>query len=146
MLNLKGLVIDKSDSGEAWVQLVANKSGKVTAADIKTSSDITVINPDLYITEIDQDGFELAIDIRIEKSTGYVSIEQLKEKEDDVNVLLVDANFSPVLNISYEIEDVRFGDMTDLDEIQLTVKTNGIISPIESIRFAGNMLTSYFSM
>ena len=63
-----------------------------------------------------------------------------------MNVLLVDANFSPVLNVSYEIEDVRFGDMTDLDEVQLVVKTNGIISPIESIQFAGNMLASYFSM
>jgi DNA-directed RNA polymerase subunit alpha len=67
-----------------------------------------VLNKDLYITEIDQDGLELDIDIRVEKSTGYIGIEELKKREEDVNVLLIDANFSPVLNVKYTISDARF--------------------------------------
>jgi DNA-directed RNA polymerase alpha subunit len=67
MLNLKDLVIDKKDDGIEWVKLLKKKAGKVTAADIKTSSGLEILNTDLYITEIDKDGLEIDIDIRIEK-------------------------------------------------------------------------------
>jgi len=67
MLNLKGLVVEKQDSDIEWVHLVKSKAGRVTAADIKTSSGVKILNPDLLITEIDRDGFELNMSIRIEK-------------------------------------------------------------------------------
>ncbi len=104
------------------------------------------MNKDLYITEIDRDGFELDMSIRVEKSVGYLSIEELKNREEDVNVLLVDANFSPVLSVKYEVKNQRVGEMTNLDALEITVKTNGIISPEDVVRFSGNMLTSYFSI
>jgi DNA-directed RNA polymerase subunit alpha len=107
MLNLKGLVIDASQSGVQWMKLTKNKAGKVTAADISLPSGVKILNPDLYITEIDQDKLELEIEIRVEKSVGYMSVDDLKEKEDDVNILLIDANFSPVLNVKYDITSTR---------------------------------------
>ena len=146
MLNLKGIVVDKKDSGIEWVRLQKNKKGTVTAKDIKLSSGLTILNEDLYITEIDQDKLELDIEIRIEKNVGYMSIEDLKEREEDVNVLLIDANFSPVLNVKYEVVNTRVGDMINLDELQMEITTNGVISPVDAFKFSGAMLTSYFSL
>lgn len=144
MLNLKGLVVEKATPGIEWLSLSRNKAGEVTAKDIKCPSGVKVLNPELYVTEIDKDGVKLDIEIRVEKSVGYLSLDELKKKEDDVNVLLVDANFSPVSNVQYEVTNVRVGDMTDLDSLVMTVKTNGSIEPRAALQFAGDMLKSYF--
>ncbi|MDD3145562.1 MAG: DNA-directed RNA polymerase subunit alpha, partial [Candidatus Gracilibacteria bacterium] len=140
MLNLKGLVLSKSDIGVEWLKLNKTKSGKVTAADIKSSSGIEIINKDLYITEIDQDGLELDIEIRVEKGVGYLTQEELLEKEEDVEVILLDTNFSPVLNVKYDIEKARFGEMINLDPLEMTIVTDGSISPVNALKFSGDML------
>lgn len=67
MLNLKGLIVDKNEVGVSWIKLSKNKAGIVTASDIAFPSDIKLLNPDMYITEIDQDKLELDIEIRVEK-------------------------------------------------------------------------------
>ena len=146
MLNLKNLVVDKQETWIQWISLSKNKAGKVTAADITTPSDIKILNPDMYITEIDQDKLELDIEIRVEKGVGYMSNEDLKEREEDVNVLLIDANFSPVVNVKYDITTTRVGDMTNLDAVEMQISTNGVLSPTEVFKFSGDMLTSYFSL
>lgn len=146
MLNLKDLIVDKKDNGVEWLKLNKKKAGLVSAADIKTSTGVEIVNKDLYITEIDKDGLELDIEIRVEKGVGYLSIEDLKEREEDVNVLLVDANFSPVINVKYEITNTRFGDIINLDALEVTVSTNGIITPSDAVKFSGDMLKSYFSI
>ncbi len=146
ILNLKGLVLNKADTGIEWLKLSKKKAWKVTAADIKAPAGIEILNKDLYITEIDQDWLELNIDIRVEKWVWYLTIEELKDKEEDVEVLLVDANFSPVVNVKYNIEQARFWEMTNLDSLEMVVTTNGAISPVDAIKFSWDMLTSYFSI
>lgn len=146
MLNLKQLIISKENVGVEWIELKKNKAGVVKASDITVPSGVKILNPDMYITEIDQDKLELDIKIRIEKSVGYVSVDELKEKEDDVNVLLIDANFSPVVNVKYEILSTRVADITNLDAIEMTISTNGVISPGDAFKFSGAMLTSYFGL
>ncbi len=146
MLNLKDLIIDKQDNSVEWLKLVKNKAWVVTAADIKCPTGVEILNKDLYITEIDKDGMNLDIEIRVEKSVGYFSIEDLKKREDDVNVLIIDANFSPVVNVKYAIEDTRFGDITNLDSLEMIISTTGVISPVDALKFSGSMLSSYFSI
>ncbi len=146
LLNLKGLVVSMNSGDLEWIHLKKSKAGRVSAADIRTSSDMIIQNPDLYITEIDRDGFELDMSIRIEKSVGYLSVEELKEREEDVNVLLVDANFSPVLSVKYDVKNQRVGEMTNLDALEITVVTNGVMSPENVLRFSGDMLASYFGI
>jgi DNA-directed RNA polymerase subunit alpha len=82
----------------------------------------------------------------VEKSVGYLSIEDLKKREEDVNVLIIDANFSPVVNVKYAIEDTRFGDITGLDSLEMVITTTGVISPVDALKFSGSMLSSYFSI
>lgn len=146
ILNLKDLVLSKTDIWVEWLKLKKSKAGVVTAADIKAPAWIEIINPDLYITEIDKDGLEIDIDIRVEKWVWYLTQEELKEREEDVEVILVDTNFSPVLNVKYEVENTRFWDMVNLDALEMVITTNGSISPVDCIKFAGAMLNSYFSI
>lgn len=146
MLNLKDLVISKSDNWIEWLKISKNKAWIVTAKDLSLPAGVEILNPDLYITEIDQDKLELNIDIRIEKNVWYISIDELKEKEDDVNVLLIDANFSPVLNVKYNVESTRIEDITNLDSLKLEISTNGVISPIKALKFSWDMLKSYYSL
>jgi len=146
ILNLKDLVIEKKEEGIEWIKLNKNKAWVVKAWDIESPSGVKVLNKDLYITEIDKDGLELDIEIRIEKNVWYKSIEDLKEIEDDVNVLLIDANFSPVLNVKYEIEKTREWDISNLENLKIEILTSWAISPVESIKFSSNMLVSYFSL
>ncbi len=146
MLNLKELSLEKDEIWVEWLKLHKNKSWVVTAWDIKLPSWVKILNDDLYITEIDKDGIDFDLEIRIEKSVWYLSLEELKKREDDVSVLLIDANFSPVLNVKYEISDTRFGDITNLDSLEMTISTNGVISPVDALKFSWDMLSSYFTI
>ncbi len=75
-----------------------------------------------------------------------MSIEELKSKEEDPQVLLIDANFSPVLNVKYSIDNTRYAEITNLDLLQLSVKTNGVMSPSDVVKFSAKMLESYFAL
>lgn len=146
MLNLKWLVLMKSDIWIEWLKLHKNKAWVVSAADIQEAGWVQILNKDLYITEIDKDGLELDIDIRVEKWVWYLTQEELQVKEEDVEVLLMDASFSPVLNVKYDIQKARFWDMTNLDSLELVITTDGSITPVNALKFSGDMLTSYFSI
>jgi DNA-directed RNA polymerase subunit alpha len=145
LLNLKGLVVEMNNSGIEWLTLSKKKGGIVTAADIKVPAGVTLHNPDMYITSLD-DGFDFSAQIRIEKNVGYVSIEELSKREDDTAILLVDANFSPVINVKYDVENTRYGENTNLDSLSITIKTNGVMSPSDVVKFSGKMLESYFAL
>ena len=145
LLNLKGLVIEKSDSGIEWVTLSKKKGGIVTAADIKCPAGVTVHNPEMYITSLDAN-FDFTAEIRVERNVGYVSIDELKHREDDPAVLLVDANFSPVISVRYDVTDTRSGEITNLDSLEMVIKTNGVMSPSDVVKFSGKMLESYFAL
>lgn len=146
MLNLKDLSLDKTNIGIEWIKLHKNKSWVVKASDIKLPSWVKILNEDLYITEIDKDWIDLDIEIRIEKSVWYLSLDELKKREEDVSVLLLDANFSPVLNVKYEISDTRFWDINNLDSLEMLISTNGVVSPVDALKFSWDMLASYFSI
>lgn len=145
MLNIKSLVLAKETTDVEWISLSKKKGGVVTGADIKCPGGVTLLNPDCYITTVDA-GFDFSLELRIEKNVGYVSIEDLKKREEDVEVLVIDANFSPVQNVKYEVSSTRYGEITNLDSLEITVRTNGVMSPSEVMKFSSKMLESYFSL
>ncbi len=145
MLNVKTLVVKKDSTDIEWLTLTKKKGGIVTGADIKCPTGIEILNPDCYITTIDA-GFDFSMQLRVEKNVGYVSIDDLKKREEDVEVLVLDANFSPVQNVKYEIKTTRYGELTSLDSLEISVRTNGVMSPSEVMKFSSRMLESYFSL
>ncbi len=144
ILNLKDLILDKKEEGIEWIKLNKKKAWVVTASDIKLSWGIEILNKDLYITEIDKDWLEIDIDIRVEKNVGYKSIEDLKAVEEDPNIILVDANFSPVSNVKYFVEKTRSWDISNLEKLIIEISTNSSITPVEALKFSSDMLKSYF--
>ncbi len=145
MLNIKSLVISKETTDVEWLSLSKKKGGIVTGADIKCPGGVEILNSDCYITTVDA-GFDFSMQIRVERNVGYVSIEDLKKREDDVEVLVLDANFSPVSNVKYEIKNTRYGEITNLDSLEMIVTTNGVMSPSDVMKFSAKMLESYFTL
>ena len=144
ILNLKDLILDKKEEGVEWIKLNKKKAWVVLASDIKLPWGIEILNKDLYITEIDKDWLEIDLNIRVEKNVGYKSIEDLKVGEEDPNVILVDANFSPVTNVKYFVEKTRSWDISNLEKLIIEISTNSSIAPVDALKFSSDMLKSYF--
>ena len=144
-LNLKQLQLKKTSKEPSLAVLKTNSEGVVTAKDIKVPSDIEVLNPDLYITTLDKGG-KLNMEIRIEKGVGYLPVAQMQKTDETANIIMVDAFFSPVKKVRYDVESTRVGSLTNLDKLTLEITTNGAISPEDALKFASNVLKSYFGL
>ena len=117
---------------------------EVTAGDIKTSSDVEIVNPEEYIASLTSKDAELDIEITVEKGLGYSSVESRKEKKLTVGLIGVDAFFSPVRRVNYEVENMRVGERTDYNRIRLEVETDGTISPSSALHKTANILNDHF--
>lgn len=144
ILNLKQLHIQKESKQPSILTLNINREGVVTAKDIKTPGDVTILNPDLYITTADTKNSKMHMEIRVEKGVGYLPITMRDEK--DSEFILVDALFSPVKRVRYDTEAVRVGQMTNLDKLILEIVTNGSISAEDALKFSSDILKSYFTL
>lgn len=144
-LNLKLLNIKKTTSEPSVCTLSASKEGIVLAKDIKCPSDVEILNPEQYITTLEK-GAKLNIEFRIEKGVGYVPA-TIRQKEDtDPNIISLDSVFSPVKKVRYEVESTRVAQMTNLDKLTLEIQTDGSITPENALKFASNILQSYFGL
>ncbi|MBI2464083.1 DNA-directed RNA polymerase subunit alpha [Candidatus Peregrinibacteria bacterium] len=146
ILNLKQLNVKKTNKEISFLTLNIRKEGVVTAKDIKTPSDVEILNPDLYITTADSSNVKFNMQIRVEKGVGYIPVAQRQEKEQDSEFILVDAIFSPIEKVRYDVEATRVGQMTNLDKLILEIVTNGSITPDDALKFSANILKSYFSL
>lgn len=145
ILNMKLLQFKKSSKEPSTLVLKANKEGVVTAKNIETPADVEILNPDLYITTMDKGG-KLSMELRVEKGVGYLPVAQMRKTDDTANIILVDAFFSPVKKVRYDVEATRVGSETSLDKLTLEIETNGAISPEDALKFSANVLKSYFSL
>lgn len=144
-LNLKLLHIKKTSTEPSTITLNANKEGVVTAKDIKCPSDVEILNPELYITTLEK-GTKLNIEMRVEKGVGYLPAAQRQKEDTDPGMIIVDGIFSPIKKVRYEVEATRVGQMTNLDKLTLEIMTDGSISPENALKFASNILQSYFGL
>jgi DNA-directed RNA polymerase subunit alpha len=142
LLNLKGLAIGLEGKNEAVITLTKSGEGPVTAADIQHDGDVTIANPEHVICHLTGDG-SISMRIKVELGRGYVpaSIRRDAEEEDRaIGRLLVDASFSPVVRIAYDVDSARVEQRTDLDKLVLDMETNGTLDPEEAIRRASTIL------
>lgn len=145
MLNLKQLALSMEGAQKQILTLKAKQAGVVTAGDIDVPGGVTVHNPDLYITTLDKGG-SIEMEIRVEKGVGYRACVIGEHRDNDAEIIEIDAVFSPLKRIHYSIEATRVGQRTDLDKLLLEVKTNGSLTPDEALKFAGKVLESYFNI
>lgn len=149
LLNIKGIAIRMADTREeAVVNIQKTGPGAVTAGDIQLPHDIEIINPDLHIATLTKD-ITLNMRLTVSIGKGYVpaSIRRASESKDyPIGHLLLDASFSPILRVGYEVERTRHEQRTDLDRLILDVETDGTVDPEDAIRGASSILQDQLSV
>ena len=150
VLNLKGVVLKMHNRAEATLTLSKKGSGtdtKVTAADIESTHDIEIINPDHIIAHVAAGG-KLDMQIKVENGRGYVpaNARPIAKENRGVGNVMIDASFSPVRRVSYQVESARVEQRTDLDKLIIDIETNGAIDPEEAIRYAARVLMDQLSV
>jgi DNA-directed RNA polymerase subunit alpha len=142
ILALKNIVVLSKSAEPVTLNIdVKGKNGgivEVTAGDFEKNSDIEVINPEYVITKLTSAKSKFSAQIVIEQGTGYMMPNE--EVRHEVGMLPVDALFSPVKLVNYSVTPTRVGNETELDQLNLTVITNGAITPSDSLSFAANLI------
>ncbi|MBW7903535.1 MAG: DNA-directed RNA polymerase subunit alpha, partial [Rhodocyclaceae bacterium] len=146
LLNLKGVVFKLHGRDNVTLQLKKEGEGVVRAADIETAHDVEIINPDHVIAHLSAGG-KLAMEIRVEKGCGYVpgNVRNLGDSK-SIGKLVLDASFSPVRRVAYNVESARVEQRTDLDKLIIDIETNGVVEPEDAIRTAARMLIDQLSV
>ena len=140
LLNLKNMICRlHGDSPEIEVRLDKRGPGPVTAADIEAPADLEILNPDLEIANLSDEG-RLELTLTIGRGRGYVPAELNRGPEHTIGVIPVDSIFSPVRRVSYEVEAARVGQRTDYDKLTLDVTTDGSLAPRDAIAGAAEIL------
>jgi len=140
ILNLKDVVLTSVSEDAVTLRLDARGAGVVTAGDIECPADIEVLNKDLLIATLNSKG-RLAIDLTVEQGRGYLS----SNREDDnrtIGVIPIDAIFSPVRRVSFDVEPTRVEQSTNYDRLVLQIDTDGSITPSDALASAGATLRS----
>jgi DNA-directed RNA polymerase subunit alpha len=145
-LNLKKLYIQKDTKEPSTLELNVSKPGIVKAKDIKCPTGVKILNPDQYITTIEGKTAKLKMELRAEKGVGYEPASVRIKTENEPNMIVLDAVYTPVIKVRYEVENTRVGQMTNLDKLSLEIQTDGTITPEDALKFSSNILTSYFNL
>ena len=139
VLNIKELRLKSHTTEKRKITLKADKAGAVTAGMIQTDSEVEVINKDHVICTLDK-GAKLNIEMTVEVGNGYVPATENRDGDAPIGVIPVDAIFSPVLNVSYKVDNARVGQKTDYDKLTLEVETDGSIIPEDAVALAGRIM------
>ena len=142
LLNLKGLAVKLEGKDETVLTLTKNGAGPVVAGDITHDGDVEIANPEHVICNLTGEG-EISMRIKVARGRGYVPASVRADSEEDerpIGRLLVDASFSPVRRIAYNVEAARVEQRTDLDKLVIDMETNGTLDPEEAIRRAATIL------
>lgn len=145
ILNLKDVRF-KMDTLETKVlKLDVKTAGEITARDIKTDSDIEVLNKGLYIATASE-GVNLKMELYVEKGRGYNTVERNRKQGMDINYIPIDSIFTPVKKVNYTIQKTRVGNRIDFDKLIIEVWTDGSILPDEAIGLASKIMSSHLSL
>lgn len=140
LLNLKKLRVKLFSNGPELVYLTANKEGEVKAGQIQENSNVEIVNKDLVIAHIEAGG-KLDMEIEISKGRGYVPAEELAAQAHwPAGFLPVDALFSPVTKVHYDVENARVGQVTDYDRLIVEIWTDGSMNPAEALIQSSKLL------
>jgi len=145
ILNIKSLALTMNGDGNRTIYIDAKGPGRVTAGDIRTEGDVQVINKDLHIATLDDNG-RLYMELLVNRGRGYVSQNKNKSEEMPIGTIPVDSIYTPVKRVNFIVENTRVGQITDYDKLTLEVWTNGTIKPEEAISLSAKILIEHFKL
>ena len=146
ILNVKQvrLKMHSDDSDSAHLHLEVRGEGVVTAGDLECPSNLEIINPDLYLFTVDSDEAEVEIEMTVQRGKGYSPAEERDKLP--IGQLPIDAIFSPVRKVGYQVERARVGQMTNFDRLLMEIWTDGTIEPQEALGEAARILVKHLSL
>lgn len=118
---------------------------EVTAADITSSSDIEILNPELHIATLNETG-SLHIEMTVERGRGYVPADKNKKPDHTIGIIPIDSIFSPIRRVNYTVNDTRVGNVTDYDKLTLEVWTDGSIRPEDAVSKSASILMAHLKL
>ena len=145
ILNLKGLSAQMHTTEQKVVTLNITGPATVTAGDIYVDSEVEVLNPDMHVCTVNEDG-SLYMEITLDKGRGYVSAERNKAFGQPVGVIPVDSIFTPIEKVNYKVEDTRVGKQTEFDKLTMEIWTNGSIKPEEAQSLAAKIINEHMKL
>ncbi len=145
VLNIKQLIVKLHSEGVKTVFIEATGPCEVTAGDIKSDSEVEVLNPDLHIATLGS-GAVLNMEITLSHGRGYVPAERNKAQQSVIGIIPVDSIYTPVYKVNYTVENTRVGNMTDFDKLTLEVHTDGTISARDAVSLGAKILCDHFTL
>lgn len=145
ILNLKGVILRVQGEGQFALFLDVTGPKTVTAKDIEAPADAEVVNPKLPICTLNKKA-RLKMEMTAQKGRGYVSAEHIGGFRDVAGTIPLDAMFSPVIRVTYQVEDTRVGQRTDYDKLVLDINTNGSIDAKEALLKASQILAGHVNI
>ena len=140
ILNLKDIVLTSLSDEAVIIRLDVRGPAEISAGDIKCPADVEILNPELHIASLNAKG-RLAIDLTVERGRGYLSSHRENESR-TIGVIPIDAIFSPVRRVMFEIEPTRVEQSTNYDRLIIDIETDGSIAPRDALASAGATLRS----
>ena len=147
VLNLKSVVLKKNVEGNKTIHLYADKEGVVTAGDITCDADVEVMNPDQVIATLAKGG-KLDMEMIVANGRGYVPANENKQHIENAKIgfIPIDALYSPIERISYEVESARVGQDANYDKLIMNVYTNGSLKPEEAMALGAKILIEHLNI
>lgn len=139
VLNLKELRLKLHGDDSQVVTIDVEGPAKVTGADIQTGHNVEVLNPDHHIATVGENG-KLRMELTVGSGRGYVPADENKSDEDSLGDIAIDALFSPIRKVNYQITNARVGQRTDYDKLTLEVWTDGSVLPEDAVAYASKIL------
>lgn len=146
LLNLKKIRFKVFSEEPKILTLEIKGEKKVQAKDFKLNPEVEIVNPETHIATLTDKKACLKIEAKVEKGIGYSTSEEREKKESEVGVICLDAVFTPIKKVNFEIENVIVGKRTDFEKLKLEIETDGTISAEEAFLKAVNILIDHFSL
>ena len=144
ILNIKSLVVKNSSDENKTIRIDRHDRGVVKAADIIADEAVQIVNPEHILATLTDD-VPFVVEMTVENGRGYKTAEENAGKEREIGVIPVDASFSPVVRVKYEIEDTRVGQRTNFDKLIMEIWTNGTVTPQMAIVEGAKILRKHLN-
>ncbi len=146
ILNLKQLRVRSFSREPVRLKLQSKGEGVVTAEMIEGTDQVEIVNKDLYICTLDNKNADLDMELIVEQGRGYVPVEARENPKLEAGMLFIDAIYSPVRSVFFDVSNVRVGQITNFDKLVLRMETDGTITGQEAVDIASHILVDHYTM
>lgn len=146
VLNFKQIRLKIHTNEEVRLSLKVKGKKAVTAGDISPNSDVEIVNGDQHLATITKEGVEFNVEIIASRGRGYIPTEARKDEEREIGMIAIDSIYTPIKNVSLDVDNVRVGQVTTFEQVVLDIETDGTITPKEAVALSAQILIDHFSL